>query len=70
MIVAWYDDARFYGLGEPTPEKGIDISWDHSSAVVVGIPVMRNQGKSREETIITVNGKIAIRLGYVPVMVE
>ena len=69
IFVAWYDDEKFYGLGNASPVKNVEIAWDVvGSATIKEIPSVRNQEPQAEQAMPS-NGKIAFELGYVPVFI-
>ncbi|MBI4439744.1 hypothetical protein HY638_02120 [Candidatus Woesearchaeota archaeon] len=69
IIVAWYDDGKFYGLDANLPSAAVSLPWKRKTAAVTEIPTERGQTHGASQTVGSENGKITFTLGYVPVFV-
>ncbi|MBS3108379.1 hypothetical protein J4409_00750 [Candidatus Woesearchaeota archaeon] len=69
IIVAWYDDGKFYGLDKETPSIEISVPWNKKSAKITEVPVKRGNEEGSLQIIDSANGRLNFKLGYTTVFI-
>ena len=70
IIVAWFDDGKFYGSGANLPSSTVSLPWKKQTVTITEIPTERGQTQGASQTISSKGGKIEFALGYVPVYIK